>query len=498
MGKHFSTAKNNSPSRESAVDISAAALRRLTEKLIEQKALDVSKQVEIYLATHPPIAGEEINRDSTLAQIAFEPVGQTGYTALYEQGTGIARFHPNPKLTNFDMHNWSEKLPSWWKVYGASLDGSSIGGYYEWEDADGKIRPKYMHCAPVKGRNLVTAATIYLNEFLKPCREIQSKLISLERRVEQQTMAEWLRAERLQAINDISRKICSMLDLDKLLSYGVNCIQETLQYHSVNIFLLDPDSDKLILKAGAGGWRGMVPIGLSLKVDDGVAGRVIQTRKALVVNDVNQESKHHLAGADIQSRLLAPIKIGSEVLGVLEIGSAKNDVFDEMELCATQTLADHIAIAINNARLYQETYEMAGCLKERSRTIKGIHDSVAQGFINILSQLEAAELALGEDISSAQKYIDQARSLARQSLNKGQESDTELSYGGGLSNTLSMQELKVLSFMAKGPTNKQIAAKLFISQSTVKTHINSIFHKLGVDNRTEAVTQALKKGIILL
>jgi DNA-binding NarL/FixJ family response regulator len=59
-------------------------------------------------------------------------------------------------------------------------------------------------------------------------------------------------------------------------------------------------------------------------------------------------------------------------------------------------------------------------------------------------------------------------------------------------------EREVLKLMAKGIANKQIAAELFISESTVKTHISSIFQKLGVNARTEAVTQAIKKGILRL
>ena len=52
--------------------------------------------------------------------------------------------------------------------------------------------------------------------------------------------------------------------------------------------------------------------------------------------------------------------------------------------------------------------------------------------------------------------------------------------------------------MAKGSANKEIAAELFISESTVKSHIASIFQKLEVGDRTEAVTQALQKGLIKL
>ena len=52
--------------------------------------------------------------------------------------------------------------------------------------------------------------------------------------------------------------------------------------------------------------------------------------------------------------------------------------------------------------------------------------------------------------------------------------------------------------MAAGSANKQIASELSISESTVKTHVTNIFQKLDVSHRTEAVTQALQRGIIKL
>lgn len=63
---------------------------------------------------------------------------------------------------------------------------------------------------------------------------------------------------------------------------------------------------------------------------------------------------------------------------------------------------------------------------------------------------------------------------------------------------LSDREMDVLRLMAKGQPNKEIAQALFISESTVKTHVASIFQKLGVRDRTEAVTQALQRGILHL
>jgi two-component system NarL family response regulator len=64
--------------------------------------------------------------------------------------------------------------------------------------------------------------------------------------------------------------------------------------------------------------------------------------------------------------------------------------------------------------------------------------------------------------------------------------------------SLTERELEVLQLMAAGKSNKEIGAKLFISEGTVKTHVAAIHEKLGVTDRTEAVVVALKRGIIHL
>ncbi len=62
--------------------------------------------------------------------------------------------------------------------------------------------------------------------------------------------------------------------------------------------------------------------------------------------------------------------------------------------------------------------------------------------------------------------------------------------------TLSDREVEVLRLVARGASNKEAARKLFISETTVKTHLSHIFTKLGVDDRTAAVTVALDRGIL--
>jgi two-component system NarL family response regulator len=61
---------------------------------------------------------------------------------------------------------------------------------------------------------------------------------------------------------------------------------------------------------------------------------------------------------------------------------------------------------------------------------------------------------------------------------------------------LSPREVEVLRLIAAGKSNKEIAGALFVSEGTVKTHVLNIHHKLGVDDRTEAVVLAIKRGIL--
>lgn len=67
-----------------------------------------------------------------------------------------------------------------------------------------------------------------------------------------------------------------------------------------------------------------------------------------------------------------------------------------------------------------------------------------------------------------------------------------------LAEPLSARELEVLELLAEGLSNKLIAHGLNISEHTVKTHVASIFTKLGASSRTEAVSQAIRRGLVML
>ncbi len=161
---------------DSAANDSVKALEGLGEKIIEQKAADVALQCRIFVNTHPEMTIEDLQRNKEFQSIAVQSVGETGYTLIYEKKTGIMRFHPNPDLINFDMHNWQKKLPDFWRIFENTFDGKPNSGYYAWQDVDGKIRPKFMAIVPVKGTPLMVAATTYIHEFSIPMEETRKKI----------------------------------------------------------------------------------------------------------------------------------------------------------------------------------------------------------------------------------------------------------------------------------------------------------------------------------
>jgi len=159
---------------------SQTSLNALGEQIIKEKALDVAAQMDVYLKSNPKLKREDWTRDPRLKEIAVQKVGETGYTAVHDN-KGINYFHVNPKIVMTDLHNLYEKFPAFGEILEASLKGPAKG-YYDWPDADGKVRPKYMYLTPIKDTDLIVASTTYIHEFSKPSRAIEAKMQQIENR----------------------------------------------------------------------------------------------------------------------------------------------------------------------------------------------------------------------------------------------------------------------------------------------------------------------------
>ncbi|MGD8389738.1 MAG: PAS domain S-box protein, partial [Desulfobacteraceae bacterium] len=154
-------------------------LEQLGQSIIRSKAQDVAQQVAIYLESHPNVPMQHLQATPEFKRVALQDVGKTGYTCLYEAGTGIMRFHPNEKLIDRKMDFLAESLPSWWRIFQPTLAGTEHSGYYDWLEPDGSVRRKYMTMTPVSrphlGKTLMIAATTYIDEFSSPAAAMKNQ-----------------------------------------------------------------------------------------------------------------------------------------------------------------------------------------------------------------------------------------------------------------------------------------------------------------------------------
>ncbi len=160
----------------------------------------------------------------------------------------------------------------------------------------------------------------------------------------------------LRTINRIGRQIASVLDLDELLPFIVKAVQKDSEYHYVNVFLRDTSGRNMVLRASSGDYGYALPLGTSLKIgEEGVVGWVAQSGKPMLVNDVAKEPRYY-ATRELQltrSELAVPVKLGHQVVGVLDIESDQLGAFDDADLQSARTLADQIAVALRNAELFE-------------------------------------------------------------------------------------------------------------------------------------------------
>jgi len=229
--------------------------------------------------------------------------------------------------------------------------------------------------------------------------------------------AEQRRAEQFRVISEVGRRITSILAADELLWEIARLLKETLGYYLVGIGLIE--GDELIFKAGAGGvWETPRFQPPRLKVGrEGITGWVAQSGEPLLVPDVSQEPRYYFLpeASEIRSELAVPLKTKEAVIGVLHVQSDHLNAFDESDLAVLQSLAHQAAIAIENARLYEQAQELA-VVKERSRLARDLHDAVTQTLFSASLIAEVLPRIWERNPDEGRHRLEELRELTRGAL----------------------------------------------------------------------------------
>ncbi|MCC6626729.1 MAG: GAF domain-containing protein [Chloroflexi bacterium] len=154
---------------------------------------------------------------------------------------------------------------------------------------------------------------------------------------------------------------------------------------------------------------------------------VARTQQSLVTNDyyamVQEYGFDYVVAPDPPIRrswLGVPMTIGDRLLGVIVIATP-NRLFSQADHDLMAAIANHAAVAVENARLYQQTREL-GVIEERNRLAREIHDTIAQGLTGIVLQLEATSTLLDTRPERARQRLTKVTELARSTLSEARRS----------------------------------------------------------------------------
>ncbi|MFZ4815828.1 MAG: ATP-binding protein [Phototrophicaceae bacterium] len=171
-----------------------------------------------------------------------------------------------------------------------------------------------------------------------------------------------VRTRDIEVAANVSAKITSLRDLDTLLGQIVELIRESFGFEQVSILLYDPETHRLNLQSTSGtASKALMAGDLSFHIDaPGVINRSARMQQTVVVNDVNSSPDYmpHPAMPMIQAELAIPFQLAGQLIGVLDIESNERGRFDDNELQALKTLAEQIAVAVENARLYTRQQQL--------------------------------------------------------------------------------------------------------------------------------------------
>ena len=189
-------------------------------------------------------------------------------------------------------------------------------------------------------------------------RELNELRVDLEQRVEERTSQLGKRATQLEAVSSVARTIASVQDINALLPDITKLVSRHFGFYHVGIFLVDERNEFAVLHAAnsEGGQRMLIQdYRLSVGANS-IVGYATLTGEPRIALDVGADSIY-LNNPDLpatRSELALPLRVAGRVIGVLDVQSTETQAFSQENIAVLATLADQVAIAIENARLFGE------------------------------------------------------------------------------------------------------------------------------------------------
>jgi|GEM_PF-1826000 len=256
-------------------------------------------------------------------------------------------------------------------------------------------------------------------------RNLQARSRELENQVEERTAeleertleAEQQRTE-IEALYLADEELHRYLHMDQVLDALLGTAVEILQADKGVLMVWAPEHEQLVTQATVG-FSPETVSRMSFVPLEGLGGYVVDTGEPVIIEDSASDSPtdlHIYEAEGIHSFMMVPIKISGEIFGLFSAAYLKTHRFTDQEQRLLIALAQRAALAIENARLYEQSQELAS-IQERNRIARDLHDSVTQSLFGVNMYADAAEHFLAsEEVDAAADNLTKLRRTARDAL----------------------------------------------------------------------------------
>jgi putative methionine-R-sulfoxide reductase with GAF domain len=226
--------------------------------------------------------------------------------------------------------------------------------------------------------------------------QINGLIGSLEQRVADRTRA-------IETTTEVSRKLSTILDPQELVNQVVEQVQSAFNYYHAHIYLFDEKEENLVMVGGTGdAGRTMLARGHKIPRGRGLVGRAADTHMAVLVPDTLREPNwlSNPLLPETRAEAAVPIEAGEHVLGVLDVQHNVADGLAEEDIDLLRSIANQVAIAIQNARSFVETQRQV----EREAMIGAISQKIRQT-TSVDEALQVTVRELGRAVGAPQTRV---------------------------------------------------------------------------------------------
>jgi sigma-B regulation protein RsbU (phosphoserine phosphatase) len=160
-----------------------------------------------------------------------------------------------------------------------------------------------------------------------------------------------LDAEAFETLSEVGREVASLLELDELLTRLSQLARRLVDYRTLGILLLNEEGELEIKLAVQYGEKVQVP---KVRLGEGLTGYAALHKEVVLVPDVSQDPRYLKVVPDVRSELAIPLLLKDRCIGVMDLESPELDAFSKRDVEILTLLAAQTAVAIENARLYEE------------------------------------------------------------------------------------------------------------------------------------------------